>query len=250
VAEAVIQGIAEGCAQAGCALIGGETAEMPGLYAEGDYDLAGFSVGAVSRSRVISGETMQAGDIVLGLASSGVHSNGYSLVRKIVKDCGLGYESPAPFTDGHGSVSLADALLVPTRIYVRPLLAALKINDSAGSPAIRGLAHITGGGLSENIPRVVPDHLAVRLDVQNWTLPAVFGWLKAAGGLENDDLARTLNCGIGMVAICAPGQADDVRKTLETQGETVSRIGVIEPRPAGGPAIQIDFMDTAWAEKG
>ena len=250
VAEAVIQGIAEGCAQAGCALIGGETAEMPGLYAQGDYDLAGFSVGAVNRKRVISGETMQAGDIVLGLASSGVHSNGYSLVRKIVKDCGLRYDSPAPFTDGRGSLSLADALLVPTRIYVRPLLAALKINDSTGSPAIRGLAHITGGGLSENIPRVVPDHLAVRLDAKSWDLPAVFGWLKAVGRLENEDLARTLNCRIGMVVLCAPAQADEVQKTLEKQGETVSRIGVIEPRPAGGPAITIDHMDTAWAAKG
>lgn len=250
VAEAVIRGIAEGCAQAGSALIGGETAEMPGLYAAGDYDLAGFSVGAVNRDRVISGETMKAGDLVLGLASSGVHSNGYSLVRKIVKDSGLEYHSPAPFKDTHGSKSLADALLVPTRIYVRPLLAALKINDTAGAPAIRGLAHITGGGLTENIPRVVPDGLAVRLDANSWTLPPVFGWLKAAGKLENEDLARTLNCGIGMVAICAPGQADAVAKALETQGETVSRIGVIEPRSAAGPAITITHMDTAWAAKG
>lgn len=250
VAEAVIAGIAEGCAQAGCALIGGETAEMPGLYAAGDYDLAGFSVGAVSRSRIISGETMQAGDIVLGLGSSGVHSNGYSLVRKIVKDSGLGYDSPAPFTDAHGSKSLADALLVPTRIYVRPLLAAFKVNDSQGIPAIRGLAHITGGGLTENIPRVVPEGLSVRLDAKRWDLPPVFGWLKAAGRLDDDDLARTLNCGVGMVAICAADKAEEIQKILTANGESVSRIGTVEPRTPDGPAITIDQMGTAWAAQG
>lgn len=247
VAEAVIAGVSEGCAQAGCALIGGETAEMPGLYAAGDYDLAGFAVGAVNRSRVVSGQAIQAGDVVLGLASSGVHSNGYSLVRKIVKDSGFSYDDPVPFTDRHGSKSLADALLVPTRIYVRPLLAALKINDSSGAPAIRGLAHITGGGLTENIPRVVPDSLSVHLDAKNWALPAVFGWLKRAGSLDCDDLARTLNCGIGMVAICATAQADDIMRVLESQGEAVTRIGTIEERPLKGSPIQIDNMDAAWA---
>lgn len=247
VAETVIAGIAVGCSGSGCALIGGETAEMPGLYAPGDYDLAGFSVGAVNRDRIITGETMQTGDIVLGIASSGVHSNGYSLVRKIVRDSGLSYESAAPFKDSYGSKTLADALLVPTRLYVKPLLSALKVNDSKGRPAIRGLAHITGGGLSENIPRVVPEALAVRLDAKSWPLLPVFQWLKTAGKLSADDLARTLNCGIGMAVICAPEGADTVEKTLRDAGETVYRIGSVAARQSGEAPIEIANMDAAWA---
>ncbi len=247
VAETVIAGIADGCAGSGCALIGGETAEMPGLYATGDYDLAGFSVGAVNRDRIITGETMQAGDVVLGIASSGVHSNGYSLVRKIVRDSGLSYESAAPFKDSYGSKTLADALLVPTRLYVKPLLAALKVNDSKGRPAIRGLAHITGGGLTENIPRVVPEALAVKLDAKNWPLLPVFQWLKTAGTLSAEDLARTLNCGIGMAVICAPEGVDAIEKALRDAGETVYKIGSVAARPSGEAPIEIANMDAVWA---
>ena len=247
VAELVISGVAEGCAQSGCALIGGETAEMPGLYAPGDYDLAGFAVGAADRNRIIGGEKIKEGDIVLGLAASGVHSNGYSLVRKIVKDNGLTYDSPAPFTDSHGSRTLADALLVPTRLYVKPLLSALKISDSEGNPAVRGLAHITGGGLSENIPRVLPEGLMVRLDAAKWPLLPVFSWLMSAGKLDNADMARTLNCGIGMVAVCAAEASDDIARCLREAGETVYTIGSVAPLRAGEDPVQIANMDTEWA---
>lgn len=247
VAEKVIAGVAEGCAQSGCALIGGETAEMPGLYAPGDYDLAGFSVGAVDRERIINGETMQAGDVVLGLGSSGVHSNGYSLVRKIVKDSGLTYESAAPFKDVYGSASLADALLIPTKLYVKPLLTALRVNDSNARPAIRGLAHITGGGLTENIPRVVPEALRVGLDARAWPFLPVFKWLKSAGKIGNEDLARTLNCGIGMVIICSAQEADTIESVLGKAGESVYRIGGVAARKPGEAQVSIANIDEAWA---
>lgn len=244
VAEAVINGIALGCEKAGCALIGGETAEMPGLYAPGDYDLAGFTVGAVERGEVITGERIAADDIVLGLASDGFHSNGYSLIRRLVeKTQGHGYGDMASFASGK---TVGEALLTPTRLYVKPLLAALKIKDSQGFPAIRGMAHITGGGLLENIPRVVPDGLAVRLDAAAWRLPPAFRWLMEIGGLEAKDMARTLNCGIGMAVICAPDQAAPLTRFLTDQGETVHKIGIIEKRADGASAIHIDNLDDAW----
>lgn len=202
--RAIVSGIAEGCRQAGCALIGGETAEMPGMYAEGDYDLAGFAVGAVERDRVVTGREVAAGDIVLGLPSSGVHSNGFSLVRRLIEASGLGLGAPAPFAPGQ---SLGEALLAPTRIYVKACLAAL---DAA---PVKAFAHITGGGLIENIPRVLPDGLGVALDGANWTAPAVFGWL-AAQGVAAAEMARVFNCGLGMIAVVAPDHADAVLAAL------------------------------------
>lgn len=217
VAERVIAGIAKACTEAGCALIGGETAEMPGHYDSEDYDLAGFTVGAVERDRLITGTEIRPGDVVLGLASSGPHSNGYSLIRKILADQGLNFTSPAPFAPHQ---NLADILLEPTRLYIRPLLAALK-----DGIVIKGLAHITGGGLLDNIPRVLPDGIAVELFTQNWPLPAVFQYLAESGGLSATELARTLNCGIGMVAIAGPDHAPSLIEHLEQSGETVSIIG-------------------------
>ena len=233
-AEAVIAGIAKGCRIAGCALIGGETAEMPGMYAEEDYDLAGFAVGAVERGQALTGAAIRSGDVVLGLASSGVHSNGYSLVRRIVADSGLDYVAMAPFAD----MSLGAALVTPTRIYVKPCLAAHK------GGLLRGLAHITGGGLIENIPRILPDGLGVRLDAAAWTLPPVFRWLAAAGRIAPFELARTFNCGIGMVAVVAPSAADAATRLLEEAGETVYRIGSVVPDAEG--RVTIDGMDAAW----
>lgn len=243
-AEAVVAGIAEGCRLAGCALIGGETAEMPGLYGGGDYDLAGFAVGAAERGRLLTGENVGPGNVILGLASSGVHSNGYSLVRKIAAQEG-GYDSPAPFAPG---LSLGEALMTPTRIYVRPLLEALRIDDGNGRPAIRGLAHITGGGLLENIPRVMPDGTAAAIDAASWTLPPVFGWLAKAGALAPADMARTFNCGIGMAVLCDAPRADAVQAALEQAGETVFRIGaVIEQEDrAAPPFVRLDGADRAW----
>lgn len=240
-AERVIAGIARGCAEAGCALVGGETAEMPGMYRAGDYDLAGFVVGAVERDQVITGETIAEGDIVLGLASSGPHSNGYSLIRKLAEKQG-GYDDPAPFANGK---TVGEALLVPTRIYVKPLLKALKEKDAAGRPLIKGMAHITGGGLTENIPRVIPEGLTAVLDAQGWELPPVFGWLAQAGDIGAADMAVTFNCGIGMAVICAPEEADKIAAILEGAGETVYKIGRIEARPGAAPTI-IENMDKAW----
>jgi phosphoribosylformylglycinamidine cyclo-ligase len=242
VAEKVIAGVAAGCVQAGCALIGGETAEMPGLYAPGDYDLAGFSVGAVERSAIITGETIEDGDIVLGLASNGLHSNGFSLVRNLLKTSqAFSYESRLSFEP---ALSLGELLLIPTRIYVRSLLAALKEKDARGQPAIRGMAHITGGGLYENIPRVLPDHLCANIDAAAWPLPDIFRWLSEIGGLDPRDMARTLNCGIGMVVVCAKNQADAVVKTLKAQGETVYALGAIGKRSKD--AVVIGNIETAW----
>lgn len=238
-AETVIAGIAEGCRQAGCALIGGETAEMPGMYAPGDYDLAGFTVGAVDRDRMLTGDKVREGDIVLGIASSGLHSNGYSLVRKIAANTqGCEYASPAPFDT---QKTLGEAFLVPTRIYVRSIIPLLKKAD------VHALANITGGGLIENIPRVVPESLCVQLDAKNWELPPLFRWLAAAGNLEFGDMARTLNCGIGMVLICAEDEMAACRAELEAGGETVFEIGRIEPR-GNNPELRIDNMESAWAK--
>ena len=215
-ARDVIAGIAEGCSQAGCALVGGETAEMPGMYGKGDYDLAGFSVGAVERTQAITGQTITEGDIVLGLASTGVHSNGFSLVRRVVADTKSSYDAPAPFAPGK---SLGEALLAPTRIYVKSCLAAIK----AGG--VKGLAHITGGGLIENIPRVLPDGIGVALDAADWKMPPVFGWLAREGKVASDEMARTFNCGIGMVLIVDPAKEAAVTAALTAGGETVFRIG-------------------------
>jgi phosphoribosylformylglycinamidine cyclo-ligase len=237
IGRAVVAGIAEGCRQAGCALIGGETAEMPGMYAGEDYDLAGFAVGAVERGEVLTGRDVAAGDAVLGLASSGVHSNGYSLVRHVVDRLGLDYAAPAPFEPG---ASLGEALLRPTRIYARPVLAAVR----AGT--VRALAHITGGGLVENIPRVLPAGLGVELDAAAWPLLPVFRWLKAAGGLSDAELARTFNCGIGMVVVAAPDRAAEAERLLREAGETVYRIGAVRAAAEGAERVVVNGAEAAW----
>ncbi len=216
-AETVIAGIAEGCRQAGCALIGGETAEMPGMYAKGDYDLAGFAVGAVERDAILPRTAeMAEGDVVLGLASSGVHSNGFSLVRRLLADNGIGYDAALPFAP---DMTAGEALIAPTRIYVKAMLAALAAHR------VKGFAHITGGGLTENIPRAVPDGLDIEIDLGAWKLPRLFGWLQSLGGIAGAEMLRTFNCGIGMIAIVAAEDADAVAETLEGSGETVTRIG-------------------------
>ncbi|WP_395675341.1 phosphoribosylformylglycinamidine cyclo-ligase [Inquilinus sp.] len=232
----VLRGITEGCRQAGCALIGGETAEMPGMYAAGDYDLAGFAVGAVEREQALTGRDVRDGDVVLGLASTGVHSNGYSLVRRTVADAGLSWDQPAPFAN---DTTVGEAFLTPTRIYVKSTLAAIR----AGG--VHALAHITGGGLTENIPRVLPDGLGVALDAGAWPLSPVFRWLKAQGGLNAVELARTYNCGIGMVVVVAPERADAVSAILAGQGETVHRIGRVVAD--AGHSVAIAGTEAAWA---
>jgi phosphoribosylformylglycinamidine cyclo-ligase len=219
VGVSVVKGIAEGCRAAGCALIGGETAEMPGLYAAGDYDLAGFAVGAAERGTLLPSPDIGPGDVLLGLASSGVHSNGFSLVRRIVATSGLGWTEPAPFAPGR---SLGEALLEPTRIYVKPLLAAIR-----ATRAVKALAHITGGGFPDNIPRVLPDGVAVTLDLGAIAVPPVFGWLARTGGVSEAEMLRTFNCGIGMIAVVARDKADAVASMLRESGEDVAVIGEI-----------------------
>ena len=222
VGAAVVAGIATGCREAGAALIGGETAEMPGLYAGRDYDLAGFAVGAAERGTLLPRPDVAPGDVLLGLPSSGVHSNGFSLVRRIVADAGLPWTDAAPFEEG---LDLADALLTPTRIYVRTLLAALK------GPGIKALAHITGGGFPDNIPRVLPEGCAAAIDLGAITVPPVFGWLARTGGVAEAEMLRTFNCGIGMVVGVAADKVADVTSTLEASGEAPVRLGrLIETR--------------------
>jgi phosphoribosylformylglycinamidine cyclo-ligase len=235
--RAVVAGIAAGCTQAGCALVGGETAEMPGLYAAGDYDLAGFAVGAVERGQAITGDQVAEGDVVLGLASNGLHSNGFSLVRKVVSDLGLDYDGPAPFAPDSG---LAAALLTPTRIYVRSCLAAIR----AGG--VHALAHITGGGLVENLPRVLPSHLAAEIDGAAWSPPPVFAWLADAGGVPAAEMLRTFNCGIGMVVVVAADRAEAIAALLAGQGERVFRIGRIGHRRQGAPGVALDPAAVRW----
>jgi phosphoribosylformylglycinamidine cyclo-ligase len=227
---AIVAGIAEGCRQAGCALVGGETAEMPGMYAKGDYDLAGFSVGAVERDQILPKEDVAEGDVLLGLASSGVHSNGYSLVRRIVERGGVTYDSPAPFAPGR---KLGEALLDPTRIYVKSCLAAVR----AGT--LKALAHITGGGLIENVPRVLPEGVVAEIDGSAWSLPPVFKWLAKEGGVAAHEMARTFNCGIGMVVVCAADKADEAQRILTEKGETVYRIGRIRTRKGDEAQSQV-----------
>jgi len=213
----VVAGIAQGCRESGCALIGGETAEMPGLYQPGDYDLAGFAVGAVERGGILPRGDVRVGDVVIGLASSGIHSNGFSLVRKIVERSGLAFEAPAPFAPGH---TLREALLVPTRLYVKSCLAAIRKTG-----AVKALAHITGGGFPDNIPRALPDGIGVSIDLSAVHVLPVFRWLAQEGGVAVAEMLRTFNCGIGMVAIVAPEHADAVLAVLRDHGETASVIG-------------------------
>ncbi|MFH1496091.1 MAG: phosphoribosylformylglycinamidine cyclo-ligase [Pseudomonadota bacterium] len=217
----VIKGIAAGCEQAGCALIGGETAEMPGMYPAGEYDLAGFAVGAVEKDKIITGQTIKAGDVVLGLASSGAHSNGYSLVRKIIERTGIDLNS-----DFHGR-PLRDVVLAPTRIYVKPLLKLM------GELPVKGMAHITGGGLLENIPRVLPENLTAVIQKSSWTMPPLFSWMQQEGNVAEKEMHRTFNCGIGMIVIVAAEQAEAAMASLSASGEQVWRIGQIENRADG-----------------
>jgi phosphoribosylformylglycinamidine cyclo-ligase len=224
-AEAVIAGIATGCEQAGCALIGGETAEMPGMYPDGEYDLAGFAVGVVEKSKVIGGQTIVAGDVVLGLASSGAHSNGYSLIRKLIDISHMGFKS-----DFHGR-PFADAVMEPTRIYVKPLLALIETLD------VKGMAHITGGGITGNLPRCLPEGVAARVDPASWTRPPLFDWLQQAGNVEPDEMLRTFNCGIGMCVVVAAADAAAAMAHLTASGETVWQIGEIVARPADSEQV-------------
>ncbi|MBX3553547.1 MAG: phosphoribosylformylglycinamidine cyclo-ligase [Pseudolabrys sp.] len=224
---AVVAGVSAGCRDAGCALIGGETAEMPGVYQGGDYDLAGFAVGAAERGTLLPRADIAAGDVVIGIASSGVHSNGYSLVRKVVDVSALAWETPAPFDP---SRSLGEAVLTPTRIYVKSCLAAIRETG-----AVKGLAHITGGGFPDNIPRVLPDGLGVALDLTRVPVLPVFKWLAKAGNIAEPELLRTFNCGVGMIALAAADQADKVIAVLKREGENAFPIGTVtaasgEPR--------------------
>lgn len=222
--EQIISGIAEGCELAGCALVGGETAEMPGMYAGDDYDLAGFTVGAVEREEVITGEHIKEGSVILGLASSGPHSNGYSLIRKIVKEIqGLDYSDEASFAPGQ---TLGQALITPTRIYVKSVLSVIKSLKGQGK-SIQGLAHITGGGFTENLPRILPEGLSVEIDAANWEFSAVFKWLAEKGDVSAQDMAETFNCGIGMAVFCAPDDVDTATQLFKDAGESVSVIGEV-----------------------
>nr|WP_279039673.1 phosphoribosylformylglycinamidine cyclo-ligase [Snodgrassella alvi] len=228
-AAAVIKGIAAGCEQSGCALIGGETAEMPGMYPDGEYDLAGFAVGVVEKEQVINGRSIVAGDVVLGLASNGIHSNGYSLVRKIIERAQP--ELDAEFNQGK---TLRQAIIAPTRLYVKPILAALK------QFTIKGIAHITGGGISENVPRILPENTVAAIDSQSWPLPKLFQWLQQAGNVETQEMYRTFNCGIGMVLVVSAEDADAIQKFLQQQGEIVYQIGRIRSRQGDEHQTQIN----------
>ena len=224
VAERVVASIAEGCRQAGCALIGGETAEMPGMYAEGDYDLAGFAVGAVERDRLLTGAGIAPGDVLLGLASTGVHANGFSLVRRLAADKGWRLDRPAMFDPDR---LLIDTLMAPTRIYVATLLPLLRAGH------LKGLAHVTGGGLLENVPRVLPAGCHAVVDADAWPQPRLMAWLQAQGAIEPEEMARTFNCGVGMVAVVAADAAAAVAAALVDAGETVFRIGSVEAGQRG-----------------
>ena len=222
IATQVIAGIAEGCKQAGCALIGGETAEMPGMYADGDYDLAGFAVGAVERDAVLPRKDIQSGDIIIGLASSGPHSNGYSLIRRLVAQQNLNWSSPDPTGS---SLSLAEALLTPTKIYVKPLLATINAVKN-----IKGLVHITGGGFQENLPRILTPELTAHIDLTTWEMPPIFNWLQQVGNMAMTEMLRTFNCGIGMTIVFAPENVDKAMASLTEQGEKGFVIGHIATR--------------------
>ncbi|TMJ04574.1 MAG: phosphoribosylformylglycinamidine cyclo-ligase [Alphaproteobacteria bacterium] len=227
----VVKGIAHACREAGCALIGGETAEMPGLYKAGDYDLAGFAVGAVERDAILP-RGVAAGDVVLGLASSGLHSNGFSLARKIAETSGARFDAPCPFASG---ATLGEAMLAPTRLYIRSALAAIR--ETGG---VKALAHITGGGLTENVPRVLPAGLGVRIDLARITVLPVFKWLAEKGGVAEAEMLRTFNCGIGMIALVDPAKADAVAATLQREGEHVAHLGEVITLPDGPPRVLYD----------
>jgi phosphoribosylformylglycinamidine cyclo-ligase len=219
IGAAVVAGISVGCRESGCALIGGETAEMPGVYQGDDYDLAGFAVGAVERDALLPRGDIVEGDVILGLSSSGVHSNGYSLVRKVIETTGLPWTAPAPFMPKQ---SLGEAILTPTRIYVKACLAAIRETN-----AVKGLAHITGGGFPDNIPRILPKGLGARIDLARVAVPAVFQWLASEGGIAESEMLRTFNCGIGMIVVASPEKADAVVKAFTRAGETVVMLGDI-----------------------
>lgn len=218
-AASVIKGIAAGCEQSGCALIGGETAEMPGMYPDGEYDLAGFAVGVVEKDQIITGRDIVAGDVILGLASNGIHSNGYSLVRKIID-----HAQPNLDAELTPSQTLREAILAPTRLYVKPILAALK------QFTIKGMAHITGGGITENVPRILPDNTVANINTDSWSLPKLFQWLQQAGQVQMQEMYRTFNCGIGMVIIVDAKEATTIQQFLQQQGETVYQIGTVQAR--------------------
>ncbi len=237
VAERVIAGIAEGCRIAGCALIGGETAEMPGMYADGDYDLAGFCVGAVERDQALTGNRVAEGDVILGLASSGVHSNGYSLVRRLAADKSWKLDRPALFDQ---DVLLIEALMQPTRIYVKSLLPLVRAGH------VHALAHITGGGLLENIPRVLPDGLHAQVNADLWTQPRLMAFLQAQGNIEPGEMARTFNCGVGMAIVVAEAEAATITTSLEEAGETVVRIGEIG---AGEKGCTVSGSTETWSAR-
>lgn len=234
VARQVVEGIGIGCEQAGCALIGGETAEMPGMYPDTDYDLAGFCVGIVEKDALIDGSQVQAGDIILGLASSGPHANGYSLIRKILEVSGVNpREAVLPEDDR----PLIDILMEPTRIYVKPLLKTMK------TVSIHALSHITGGGLLENLPRVLPKNTQAVIDVNSWNRPAIFNWLQEAGRIDEHEMHRTFNCGIGMAVIVSEAEADQARQILEQQGETVFTIGHVEATDTDQPHVRLEHLN-------
>jgi len=231
VAADVIKGIAAGCEQAGCALIGGETAEHPNAFVPGEYDLAGFAVGVVEKSKAIDGTRITAGDVLLGLPSSGPHSNGFSLIRRILEVSGA--DLAAPLAEDDGARTLGAALLEPTRIYVKPVLALLQRID------VKGMAHITGGGLVENTHRMFPDGLAARLERKSWPRPAIFDWLQKAGNIADTEMHRVFNCGVGMILVVAADQAERAQRALADAGETVFRVGLVVPRAPGAPGTVV-----------
>jgi phosphoribosylformylglycinamidine cyclo-ligase len=235
---AILEGVAEGCRQANVVLLGGETAEMPGMYRDGDYDLAGFAVGAVDRDGILTGDNIAPGDVILGLASNGLHSNGFSLVRRIIEDAGLDIAADAPFLSG---ATLAEALLTPTRIYVKSCLAALR------GGGVNALCHVTGGGLVENLPRVMPAGVRAVIDAGAWPAPAVFPWLVALGGMSDEEMLRTFNCGVGMVAVVAADKLEEVQGTLLSGGEKVSVIGHIEAASGSDTEVRlVNLEGAAW----
>ncbi len=227
VAEKVVGGVARGCELAGCALIGGETAEMPGMYPEGEYDLAGFAVGVVDKANIIDGKSIVPGDVVLGLTSSGPHSNGFSLIRKVIEVSGASWEEKI------GDKTLADAVMEPTRIYVKPVLFVMEKVE------IKGMAHITGGGLLENVPRILPDNTQAVIKAGSWPRPEIFNWLQEKGNIEDHEMYRVFNNGIGMAVIVAADKAEEAMKLFREAGETVYRIGEIEARPEGAPGCVV-----------
>lgn len=227
VAEKVVGGVARGCELAGCALIGGETAEMPGMYPEGEYDLAGFAVGVVDKANIIDGKSIVPGDVVLGLPSSGPHSNGFSLIRKVIEVSGASWEEKI------GDKTLADAVMEPTRIYVKPVLSVMEKVE------IKGMAHITGGGLLENVPRILPDNTQAVIKAGSWPRPEIFNWLQEKGNIEDHEMYRVFNNGIGMAVIVAADKAEEAMKLFREAGETVYRIGEIETRPEGAPGCVV-----------